>query len=191
MSLPLVDFFYDIVSPYSYLAARRIGELDGLATVRWRPCLLGGVFKATGNTGPAFTVPAKMPYMFKDLTRLAAYYGIPLTIPKSFPANTVTVQRVLCAAEEAEVPALSLKLYDAYWGKGLDVSEPDTLAALVGGELLARAGEDAVKARLRENTEAVVAAGGFGAPTFLLDGEMYFGEDRMFLLIDRLKAPRP
>ncbi len=191
MSLPLVDFFYDIVSPYSYLAARRIGELDGLATVRWRPCLLGGVFKATGNTGPAFTVPAKMPYMFKDLTRLAAYYGIPLTIPKSFPANTVTVQRVLCAAEETEVPALSLKLYDAYWGKGLDVSEPDTLAALVGGELLARAGEDAVKARLRENTEAVVAAGGFGAPTFLLDGEMYFGEDRMFLLIDRLKAPRP
>ena len=187
MPLPIVDFFYDIVSPYSYVAAKRIHELDGLATVRWRPCLLGGIFKATGNTGPAFTVPAKMPYMFKDLTRLAAYYGFPMTVPKSFPANTITVQRVLCAADEAQVPALSMKLFDLYWGQGIDVSDNISLNSLVGEALMAKAGDDEVKARLRENTDAVVAAGGFGAPTFLLDGELYFGEDRMFLLIDRLK----
>lgn len=187
MPLPIVDFFYDIVSPYSYVAAKRIHELDGLATVRWRPCLLGGIFKATGNTGPAFTVPAKMPYMFKDLTRLAAYYGFPMTVPKSFPANTITVQRVLCAADEAQVPALSMKLFDMYWGQGIDVSDNITLNTLVGEALMAKAVTDEVKARLRANTDAVVAAGGFGAPTFLLDDELYFGEDRLFLLMDRLK----
>ena len=80
-----------------------------------------------------------------------------------------------------------MKLYDIYWGQGLDVSDSITLTGLVGEALMAKAGTDEVKARLRENTEAVVAAGGFGAPTFLLDGELYFGEDRLFLLIDRLK----
>lgn len=187
MSLPVVDFYYDIVSPYSYIAAARIAELDGLAEVRWRPCLLGGIFKATGNTGPAFTIPAKMPYMFTDLARLCRHYGLPLKTPPAFPMNSVTVQRCLCAAAEADVPALSRKLYDAYWGQGIDISDLTSLTGLVGDDLIARAGDDAVKLKLRENTEAAVAAGAFGAPSFVVQDELYFGEDRLFLLKERLK----
>lgn len=187
MSLPVVDFYYDIVSPYSYIAAARCHELDGLAHVRWRPCLLGGIFKATGNTGPAFVVPAKKPYMFADLERLCAYYGLPFRQPDNFPMNSVTVQRCLCAASDDQLPALTMKLYDAYWGRGLDVSDPAVLLELVGASLLAQSGSDAAKARLREHTEAAVALGAFGAPTFAYEGDIYFGADRLFLLADRLR----
>ncbi|HMY01365.1 MAG TPA: 2-hydroxychromene-2-carboxylate isomerase, partial [Agitococcus sp.] len=182
-----LEFFYDIVSPYSYIAATQLGQFDGKAEVVWKPVLLGGVFKATGNSGPAFTVPAKMPYMFKDLQRLSAYYQIPFKMPANFPANTVTVQRVLCAASDAERPALTHKLYQAYWGQGLDVTNIELLTELVGADLLAKAQEDSVKNALKANTEEVVARGAFGAPTFFLGDEMYFGEDRLFLIQEALK----
>lgn len=182
-----LEFFYDIVSPYSYIAATQLGQFDGKAEVVWKPVLLGGVFKATGNSGPAFTVPAKMPYMFKDLQRLSAYYQIPLKIPANFPANTVTIQRVLCAASDAERPALTHKLYEAYWGQGLDVTNVELLSQLVGAELVAKTQEDGVKNALKANTEEVVARGAFGAPTFFLGDEMFFGSDRFFLIQEALK----
>lgn len=182
-----LEFFYDIVSPYSYIAATQLGQFEGKAEVIWKPVLLGGVFKATGNSGPAFTVPAKMPYMFKDLQRLSAYYQIPLKIPANFPANTVTIQRVLCAASDAERPALTHKLYEAYWGQGLDVTNVELLTQLVGAELVAKTQEDSVKNALKANTEEVVARGAFGAPTFFLGDDMYFGEDRLFLIHEALK----
>jgi 2-hydroxychromene-2-carboxylate isomerase len=71
-----IEFFYDIVSPYSYIAATQMAQFEGKADVVWRPVLLGGIFKATGNSGPAFTVAAKAPYMFKDLQRLSRYHQI-------------------------------------------------------------------------------------------------------------------
>ncbi|MCP5175951.1 MAG: 2-hydroxychromene-2-carboxylate isomerase [Moraxellaceae bacterium] len=182
-----LEFFYDIVSPYSYIAATQMAKFEGKAEVVWKPVLLGGVFKATGNSGPAFTVPAKMPYMFKDLQRLSAYYQIPLKMPANFPANTVTVQRVLCAASDAERPALTLKLYDAYWGQGLDVTNTELLTELVGAELLAKTQDEDIKNQLKTNTEAAVAYGAFGVPSFVMDNELYFGEDRLFLIHEALK----
>lgn len=182
-----LEFFYDIVSPYSYIAATQLSQFEDKAEVVWRPVLLGGIFKATGNAGPAFTVPAKMPYMLKDLQRLATYYQIPLKAPANFPANTVTVQRVLCAASNEQRPALTLKLYDAYWGQGLDVTNIDLLSQLVGAELVAQTQQDSVKNALKTNTDDVVARGAFGVPSFVMDNELYFGEDRLFLIHEALK----
>jgi 2-hydroxychromene-2-carboxylate isomerase len=141
-----IEFFYDIVSPYSYIAATQMAQFEGKADVVWRPVLLGGIFKATGNSGPAFTVAAKAPYMFKDLQRLSRYHQIALKMPANFPANTVTVQRVLCAASDSRTcKALTLKLYDAYWGQGKDITNLELLTELVGAELVAKTQEDAVK----------------------------------------------
>ncbi len=187
MSLPKLEFFYDIVSPYSYIAAARLDRFDGLAEVVWRPFLLGGVFKAAGNSAPLH-VPAKGMHMPTDLRRLTAHYGLPYAFPSVFPTNTVTVQRVLCAASDAERPALSLKLYDAYWGHGRDVGDPALLTEIAGAALVARAGEDEAKNRLRANTEEAVARGAFGAPTFFFGDDLYFGEDRLFLIEARLKG---
>lgn len=181
-----IEFFYDIVSPYSYIAATQLKQFDGKAEVVWRPFLLGGVFKATGNSGPAFSVAAKMPYMFKDLQRLARHFGIPLTMPANFPVLTVTVQRVLCAASDAERAALSLKLFHAYWGEGRNVTDEALLTELVGAELMAKTQDEAVKNQLKDNTYEAVERGAFGAPTFFVGDEMFFGEDRLFLMHELL-----
>ena len=182
-----IEFFYDIVSPYSYIAATQMAQFEGKADVVWRPVLLGGIFKATGNSGPAFTVPAKAPYMFKDLERLVAHYQLPFAMPANFPANTVTVQRLLCAASDSELAALSLKLYHAYWGQGKDITNVELLTELAGAELVAKTQDEAIKNQLKTNTEEAVARGAFGAPTFFVGDEMYFGEDRLFLVHEAIK----
>ena len=182
-----IEFFYDIVSPYSYIAATQMAQFEGKADVVWRPVLLGGIFKATGNSGPAFTVAAKMPYMFKDLERLVAHYQLPFAMPAHFPANTVTVQRLLCAASDSERAALSLKLYHAYWGQGKDITNVELLTELAGAELVAKTQDEAIKNQLKANTEEAVARGAFGAPTFFVGDEMYFGEDRLFLVHEAIK----
>lgn len=176
-----IEFFYDIVSPYSYIAATQLGQFDGKAEVVWRPLLLGGVFKAAGNSAPLM-VPAKGRYMFSDLKRLTDYHKLPYAFPSQFPTNTVTVQRVLCAATDAERPALSLKLYHAYWGQGKDISNIELLTELAGAELVGKAQDEAIKNLLKANTEEAVARGAFGAPTFFVGDELFFGEDRLFLI---------
>ena len=181
-----IEFVYDIVSPYSYIAATQMAQFEGKAEVIWKPVLLGGIFKATGNSGPAFTVAAKMPYMFKDLGRLVAHYQLPFAMPANFPTNTVTVQRLLCAASDNDRAALTLKLFDAYWGQGKDITNVELLTELAGAELLAKTQDEAIKNQLKANTEDAVARGAFGAPTFFIGDEMYFGEDRLFLMHEAL-----
>lgn len=181
-----IEFFYDIVSPYSYIAATQLSQFDGKAEVVWRPFLLGGVFKATGNSAPLM-VPAKGRYMFSDLKRLTDYHKLPLAFPAQFPTNTVTVQRMLCAASDAERPALSLKLFNAYWGQGKDVSNIELLTELAGTELVAKTQDEAIKNLLKANTEEAVERGAFGAPTFFVGADMLFGEDRLFLIHELLK----
>lgn len=181
-----IEFFYDIVSPYSYIAATQMSQFDGKAEVVWRPFLLGGAFKATGNS-PPLMVPAKGRYMLSDLKRLTDYHKLPFAFPGQFPTNTVTVQRVLCAASDAERPALSLKLFNAYWGQGKDVSNLALLTELAGAELVAKTQDEAIKNLLKANTEEAVERGAFGAPTFFVGNEMLFGEDRLFLIHELLK----
>src|SRR5262245_47658832 len=114
-----IDFYFDIASPYSYLAATQLDALAARtgATVRWRPFLLGGVFKATGNHMPA-SIAAKARWMFDDLKRWAAHYGVPFQMTSHFPLNTLRTQRALAAAALADpesVRPLALALYRAAW----------------------------------------------------------------------------
>lgn len=186
MTRPVVEFFYDIVSPYSYLAAERLGELDAVADVRWQPFFLPGIFQVTGNAAPGLH-PLKGKYLFQDLARLAAHYQLPLQFPSQFPINSVTAMRALLSLPETERPAASRRVFRAYWAEGRDVVDLKVLTELLGESAVERAQHEDIKQGLRAATEQAAARGAFGAPTFFLGDEMYWGEDRMFLLIDRLK----
>ncbi|HET8730245.1 MAG TPA: 2-hydroxychromene-2-carboxylate isomerase [Moraxellaceae bacterium] len=181
-----VEFFFDVASPYSYLAALQVGRLAPLADVVWRPFLIGGVFKLSGNVMPAAN-PAKGQYMFKDLQRLFAYVGAAHKFPGTFPTNSLTAMRALAAADPAQVPELALRIFKAYWADDRNIADPDVLKDLIGEELVAKASDDAVKERLKAATEEAARRGAFGAPTFFVGDDMYFGEDRLFLIEHALK----
>lgn len=176
-----VEFFFDVASPYSYLAALQVGRLEALAPVVWRPFLIGGVFKLSGNTMPAAN-PAKGQYMFKDLQRLFDYLGEAYRFPGTFPTNSLIAMRALTAADPAQVPELALRIFKAYWAEDRNIADPEVLTALVGAELVAAAGDEAVKEKLKAATEEAASRGAFGAPTFFVGDDMYFGEDRLFLI---------
>lgn len=179
-----IEFFYDIGSPYSYLAATQMEDLareTGLP-VAWRPFLLGGVFKGAGNQ-PPIAVPARAPYLLRDISRCSEQLGVPFRMPGTFPINTLTAMRTLAGMPEADLPAASLKLFRAYWFDGADVSSPDTVASVLGAEAVARSSEDAVKQKLKDNSDEAVRRGAFGAPTFFVGNEMFFGHDRIGQMI--------
>jgi len=180
-----IDFFFDIGSPYTYLAFQRIPDVisETGATVAHRPFLLGAVFKATGNSMPAL-VPARGQWMLTDLQRSAQRYGVPFTFPPFFPINSLLPMRALATFDSDEVREPAGRVFDAYWGEGRDVSKPDILAGLIGSEAVSGAQEQSVKDALRANTEEAVARGAFGAPTFFVGDAMVFGNDRLDVLVD-------
>lgn len=182
-----IEFFYDIVSPYSYLAATQIPRLEKLAPVVWRPFLIGGVFKASGNLMPAAN-PVKGQYMLKDLQRLSKFFGEPIRFPSRFPINSLNAMRALTAADPADLPALSLKLFRAYWVDDRDVADVAVLTELLGADLVAKTQDEVIKTKLKDSTENAVQRGAFGAPTFFVGDDMYFGEDRIFLIEHDLKG---
>lgn len=182
-----LEFFFDLGSPYSYLAAHRLGHALSRHPVDWHPFLLGAVFKATGNRMPAAT-PAKGRYMLVDLHRQAARYGIPFAFPAAFPLNTLLSQRVLAATEPAKIASVSLLLYEAFWVRGEDISDPTVLAQLLGEEAVAAAAEPEAKDRLRATTDLAVSRGAFGAPTFFVGEQMYFGHDRLDEALEQLET---
>ena len=186
-----VDFYYDIVSPYSYLAAIQVAELeaDTGVQVNWLPIFLGGLFKQIGNNAP-LSLEAKKRYMFQeDLPRLAAAYQVPYTLPEVFPTNTLQVQRALAALPVDQRPAPSLRLYDLYWGQGKDVGLQEVAEEALGTEIAELAGDASSKAALKDLTDQAIARGAFGAPTLIWKDQLYFGCDRVQLLKkDRLAA---
>ncbi len=188
MARRLVRFYYDIGSPYSYIAAHRIEELAAArgVEVTWRPLLLGGVFRAAGNTMPA-AVPARGRYMLTDLQRWASHAHIPFRFSSSFPHNTLLAMRVLTAADADELIPLSLALFRATWADDRDIGDPAVIADVLGDRaeaLMGKAREVGTKNRLRATTDAAVAAGAFGAPTFVVGDALYWGNDRLEWALD-------
>jgi 2-hydroxychromene-2-carboxylate isomerase len=192
------EFYFDLVSPYSYLAATQIGALCERTSAQaiYKPVLLAAIMQATGNQPPlSVAVPPKQSWMLRDVKDWAAFYGIPLAFPKSFPFNSLKVQRLLIAAEDqgALVP-LTHALYDALWGQGEPVTDLAKLSAYVTSAgfaaeaMLARTEDSEVKARLKANTDEAIARGAFGAPTFAYGNRIYWGNDRMVLLEAALNA---
>ena len=179
-----IDFYFDLVSPYSYIASMLIDDVAhrGNAKVSWKPFLLGGVFKAVGTTDPPGLHPIKKPYLLKDLQRLSKHLKIPIKMPPDFPVRTVLAMRTLCGFNADEIPQAANTLYKAYWVNNKDIADPDVVGSLVGREAVERAGMQEIKDALFQSTEEAVRLGAFGAPTFFVKDEMFFGHDRLPLL---------
>jgi 2-hydroxychromene-2-carboxylate isomerase len=189
-----LEFFYDFVSPYSYLASTRV-EAEAArvgGTVRFRPFLLGGVFNATGNKAP-MDVAAKGKHMMTDLARWARRLDVPYAWPPRFPVLTVLPLRAAFAAEKlGKLVPYSHAMFRAYWAEGRDVSDAAVVAdvanrvGLDGAALVAEAAnhKDALKAQ----TQEAVDRGSFGAPTFFVGQDLFVGNDRLDFAIEALAA---
>lgn len=190
-----VHFYFDLTSPYAYLASKKIDALcEGAgATCVWKPFFLGGVMQATGNKPPA-TLPAKGKYLFQDVSEWAELYGVTLKFPSKFPLNSIKPMRACLAADEqGKLREFANAMYDAYWSDGKIIDDPAIIREIAGAvgldveKVFARIEEQEIKDRLKANTDAAVAAGAFGAPTMVVDGRMYWGNDRLVLLERYLK----
>lgn len=189
-----MDLYFEFASPYSYLTALRIRPLAAAAGVelRYRPFLLGPVFAAQGwNDSPFNLYPAKGRYMWCDVARQAARYGLPFRRPSVFPRAGLLAARVATAAlAEPWLPEFVESVYRANF-----VDDQDTQGAAVVGELLAalgqaperwlaQAGAADVKERLRASTDEARQRGIFGAPSFVVGGELFWGDDRLEQALD-------
>jgi 2-hydroxychromene-2-carboxylate isomerase len=185
-----LEYYFDFGSPAAYLASTQLTALasDTGATVVWRPMLLGGVFVATGNHSPA-SVPAKGKYIFGDFARFAKRYGVPLKINPFFPINTITLLR-----NDPRFMDYCTAMYRAIWVEAQNMNDPATVATVLQAAgfdapaLLALAGEQGVKDKLKADTEAAVARGIFGAPTFFVAEQMFWGQDRLDFVREALAA---
>ncbi|ARU90136.1 2-hydroxychromene-2-carboxylate isomerase [Pseudomonas sp. M30-35] len=189
-----VEFFFDFGSPASYLAWTQLPQIAAQAgaQINWRPMLLGGVFKATGNSSP-IQVPAKGRYMLQDLGRFAKRYDVPLTFNPNFPINTLTLMRGAAGYLEDERFELYVKtVFEAMWVQRKDLADPQQIAqALTAAgfdpeEFVRLVADEAVKERLKANTEEAVKRGVFGAPSFFVGDELYFGQDRLDFVAEAL-----
>ncbi len=191
-----VDFYFDVGSPASYLAFTQlpaICEQVG-ARLNYIPMLLGGVFKATGNHSPA-TLPAKARYIFTDLSRYAHRYQVPFMMNSHFPINTLMLMRGIVAVQmkaPGKFESWLEAVFSGIWQQGLDVDKVVVVSELcqsVGldpDELLNWGLDRAVKDKLIENTDEAVRRGVFGAPSMFVGGDLYFGQDRLFMIKERL-----
>jgi 2-hydroxychromene-2-carboxylate isomerase len=191
-----LEYFFDYVSPFSYLAS---SQLPGIARrtgaeIVYRPMFLGGVMQATGNQPPA-TLRPRGKWMGVDIARWVRRYGIEFAMNPSFPMKTLTSLRAAFAAQDAGVfPAYHDALFHAAWAKPVNIGDPAVLrdviakAGLDAESLLAAAETEPIKARLKANTEEAIARGAFGAPTCFVGGEFFFGNDRLDFVEEALRA---
>lgn len=184
-----VDFYFDFSSPYGYIASTRIDEIAERhgRTVAWRPILLGVVFKTTGM-GPLPSVPLKGAYSLRDFERSARLYGVSFKMPTPFPFNAVNPSRLfywLSDRDAGLARRFAQAAYHAAFPGQQDITRPDTLADLAANlglkreETLAALNDPAVKDRLKTEVDRGIAAGVFGSPFILVDGEPFWGADRL------------
>jgi len=184
-----VEFFFDFASATSYLAYTQLPKIAAAhnAEIIWRPMLLGAVFKATGNVSPV-TVAAKGRWMFGDLQLWGKRYGVPFTPTPHFPVNSLTALRG-AVAMQMRMPQEFLRYVDlmfkAIWEAHCDFNQQDVIAAVLRkagfdiDRMLAMVSDPAVKQQLKTNTDEAIARGVFGAPTFFVGDQMFFGQDRL------------
>lgn len=197
-----LECFFDCSSPWTYLGFHNIQPLaaDLGVEVMWRPILVGGLFNTINPSVYASRenpVPAKQTYMHKDLQDWARYSGINIRWPMSiFPINSVKAMRGCIAADrQGKLVPYARGVFEAYWGLDRDITQDDLLAeiALAAGldpnEISTAIGSDKIKAELKANGEDLAQRGGYGSPTFFVNGDdMYFGNDRIPLIHSSLKA---
>jgi 2-hydroxychromene-2-carboxylate isomerase len=190
MERPVLDFFFEFASTYSYVAAMRIGPLAEAAgvAVRWRPFLLGPIFHAQGwDNSPFNLYPAKGRYMWRDLERICGRLGLPFRRPDPFPQPSLLAARLAhVGLDEGWGEAFCRAVFAAEFGAGRQIGDEAVMHELLGGlgvppaPALARARSDEIKDRLRATTAEAERRGVFGAPSFVTaGGEVFWGHDRM------------
>lgn len=184
-----IDFYFDLSSPYGYLGSQKI---DALAArhgrdVVWHPVLLGAVFKATGGA-PLTTIPIKGDYSRHDFARSARFHGVPFRPPERFPISTHNAARVFIWLDELDTAlakCFAHAAYRAYFVDNIDISDAAHIGAIADklgverGALEQALADPALKARLRADNDAALARGVFGSPFFFVDGEPFWGVDRL------------
>ena len=195
-----VEFLFDFGSPTAYLAYTQLPKVaaERGAEILWWPILLGGVHKASGNTSP-IAVPAKGRWMFDDINRWAKRYGVPFTMNPDFPINTVALMRGAVGVQMKmpdDFMAYVDAVFKATWVESRnlgDVAEVGAVlkeAGLDAGRIFALVGEQEIKDKLKANSDDAVDRGVFGAPTFFVGDEMFFGQDRLDFVAEALEARR-
>ena len=191
-----VDFYFDVGSPASYLAATQLPRLckEAGAQLNYKPMLLGAVFQATGNSSPA-NIPAKGRYTFDDLTRHADRYGVPFRLNPHFPINTLMLMRGAVGMQREESGRFADYLdavFKAIWVDGENMNDAAVVARMLGAaglepaRVMALVNDPVVKDALKQNTTEAVARGVFGAPTMFVGSEMFFGQDRLAFVREAL-----
>ena len=198
MSNKTLEFHFDFGSPTTYLAHTQLPRIaaETGAQLVYRPMLLGGVFKATGNASPV-TVPAKGRWMFQDIARWAQRYGVPFAFNPHFPINTLTLMRGAVGLQQRQ-PELFTRyvdtVFNALWAQPRDMGQPAEVAAVLAPlglapeAFMALVGDAEVKAGLIAGTDDAVARGVFGAPTCFVGESMFFGQDRLDFVREALLA---
>lgn len=169
-----LDFWFDYSCPYAYLASTQVEALAARtgATLVWKPMLLGGVFSAVGTPQVLPLSPEKARYLLADQTRWADLYGVPLNHPMQHPRRTVSALRATLA--RANDPAVIHAFYRAYWVEGRAIEDERVVREIAGECDL-----DGQRDTLRRNTDAAVALGIFGAPAMVVNGTLFWGNDRL------------
>jgi 2-hydroxychromene-2-carboxylate isomerase len=192
-----VEFYFDLGSPTTYLAHTQLAKIcaDTQSELIYIPMLLGGVFKATGNASPAM-IPAKGRYMFQDLDRFAKRYGVQLRFNPYFPINTLILMRAVTGMQMRQPQRFAEFvdcLFKALWVEGRNLNDPQTVAAVLTEngfdpqEIIALTNDESVKAALKENTEAAIKRGVFGAPSMFIGDQLFFGQDRLDFVEEALR----
>jgi 2-hydroxychromene-2-carboxylate isomerase len=192
-----LDFYFDVGSPAAYLAWTQMPRLarETGAAVHYKPMLLGGVFQSTGNRSP-MEVPAKGRWMNEDLGRFARRYGVEFRHNPHFPINTLTLMRGalgLQMREPAKLLPYGDAVYRAIWVEGRNMNDPAEVGAVLQRAgfdpqaLLALTQDAEVKENLKTVTQAAVARGVFGAPTFFVGDQMFWGQDRLDFVKEALQ----
>ena len=190
----MLQFWFEFASTYSYLAASRIesSATRSGVTVEWKPFLLGPIFQSQGwNDSPFNIYPAKGRYMWRDLERICGREQIPFSKPSRFPRNGLLAARVAsAAAAEPWCAEFSRRVYHANFAEDREISDPEVIASILeavgqrSADVLAGAQSAENKERLRAETEQAARLGIFGAPSFVVEGELFWGNDRLETAID-------
>ena len=192
-----VEFYFDFGSPYSYLAYKALPGIAAAqgAEILWRPMLLGGVFKATGNRSPV-EIPAKGKWLQQDLQRWAKRYGAVFRNNPHFPVNTLVLMRGATGLQMrgTDFGRYVEAMFRAMWEEPRNLGDAAEIATVLreagfdAEAFLALVNDAEVKQQLKKNTEQAVARGVFGAPTFFVGDEMFWGQDRLAFVAEALAA---
>jgi 2-hydroxychromene-2-carboxylate isomerase len=193
-----IDFYFEFSSPYGYIASQLADDFAGRVgrPLRWRPFLLGPVFKLTGQP-PLVDIPMKGEYSKRDFLRSARMHNVPYRHPSKFPIGTVAAMRAfywLDDRDPAQARSLAKALYKAFFVDDIDISAPQTVIGIAkslgvdAAALVAALEDPALKERAKREVEGAIAANVFGSPFFIVDGEPFWGVDRMPMLEEWIRT---